>query len=99
MRGPLSEIAMKALERTQRRAERNGLSLFEELNRVGLIASEPRIYEIRVAAVSNLRDRLEELDLHSALAGFYQGNSNPPTPDDVRRQLLAWVDRYIGLLG
>jgi hypothetical protein len=95
MRGPLDDVAVAALKRVTERAQRNGLDVHEELNKVGLIATAPRIQEAVYEALKNFRDRLHEVDIAPLLSEYYRGNSNPPTPTDVQRLLLTWIDRYI----
>lgn len=96
-RGPLSEIAYRALVVTQRRAEAEGVDLFEELNRYGLIASEPRIKELQVAALLNMVMRLRMLSADELLQlnGYGRRNSNPPTLDDLLQAVDGWISTYI----
>lgn len=95
MRPPLSEVAYAALRTVRNRSERSGKDFLEELNQVGLIASEPRIREIETSALRNLRDRLEMMSPIELLAVTNHGNSNPTTPEDMLRSLIRWMDNYI----
>ncbi len=95
---PLSEIARKALSTIQARATRNGIDFFEELNRVGLIATKTRIQEIEIAALRNLLDRLRSLEPAGLLHVFTRGNSNPATPADMMTAIDHWIDLYIKTL-
>lgn len=97
-RQPLSEIAMKALTVTRDRVMREGTDLFEELNRIGLIATEPRKQEIRISALKSLRDHLHAVSVDDLLRrdGYYARNSNPPTTEDVRQAVCNWMDEFIG---
>jgi hypothetical protein len=96
MRDPLTEIARKALSVTQARAAREGLDLFEELNRVGLLATEPRIREIQVSALQNMLDRLASMQPAELLRETQTWNSNPLTTQDMYNSVLDWVNSYIG---
>jgi hypothetical protein len=94
-RPPLTEIARKALVVVQNRSRREGLDPFEELNRVGLIATAERIQEIQIAALKNMLDRLEISGETELLATFTRGNSNPPTAMDMYRSVTDWVRAFI----
>lgn len=95
MRDPLTEIAHKALSVVHTRAMKNGLDFFEELNRVGLIATEPRIREIQKSTLSNMLDRLEAMQPADFLREAQRNNSNPGTPDDMYRGVLGWIHNYL----
>jgi hypothetical protein len=88
MRDPLSEIARKALSVTEARCLKQGLDLPEELNRLGLLATEPRIREIQVSALENLVNRMQSM----GAAGF---NPNPGTPADMYNSVVGWIHTYI----
>jgi hypothetical protein len=92
-RQPLSEIAYKALEVTHRRAVKNGLDPFEELNRVGLVATEPRIREIQVSILENLSDRLEQLNMSQILM-----QQPHLTVDDMLRYVRNFLTEYIAMV-
>lgn len=95
MRQPLSEIAHRALTVVETRTRQQGQDLFQELNRVGLIATEPRIQEIQVAALKNMFDRLETVSVTELMEAHNRGNSNPGTPADLHRAIVAWIRAYI----
>lgn len=94
-RGPLSEIAMKALSVVQARSITQGTSLFEELNKVGLIATEPRIREIQVSTLKNMYDRFCTMEPAELLRITRHGNSNPATPQDMWLSVVSWICTYI----
>jgi hypothetical protein len=98
MRDPLTEIARKALSVTQARAAKGGLDLFEELNRVGLIATEPRVQEIQVSALQNMYDRLSAMQPAELLRVTQSWNSNPLTPTDMYDSVLGWIANYIAYM-
>jgi hypothetical protein len=95
VRAPLTEIAHKALLVTQARATAQGLDFLEELNRVGLIATEPRIREIQVSALRNMLERLEMLSVDDLTRSARTNNSNPVTPAALYVSVLSWVSNYI----
>jgi len=95
MREPLTEIARKAFITVQARCLSQGLDLFEELNRVGLLATEPRIREIQVSALENLFDRLDVVPIDQLMAGHTQGNSNPGTPAAMYVGVQHWIRSHI----
>jgi hypothetical protein len=95
MRQPLTEIARKAFTTVQARALSQGLDLFEELNRVGLLATEPRIQEIQVSALQNMLDRLNMVSPAQLMEQHAKGNSNPGTPAGMYNSLIDWVYDYI----
>ena len=95
MREPLSEIARKALDVTRARASRDGLDFFEELNRVGLIATAPRIREIEVAALLNMLERLKSMEPAALLHIHTRGNSNPATAADMLAAVESWIELHI----
>lgn len=95
MRQPLTEIARKALSVTEARCSRDGLDLFEELNRVGLLATEPRIREIQVSALMNMQERLLSVAPAELFRTMHQRNSNPMTPDDTYKSVMDWISDYI----
>lgn len=97
-RAPLSEIAQKALTVVQARCAKQGLDLFEELNRVGLIATVPRIQEIQVSTLRNMLERLQSISASELLRITQRGNSNPMTPDDMYNSVLGWIHNYIAML-
>jgi hypothetical protein len=88
-REPLTEIAHRALTVVQDRCQREGLDLFEELNRVGLIATVPRIQEIQRSALANLYDKFQEIQP----AAFM--NWRPGTPDEMHRAIRGWIRAYL----
>lgn len=90
-RQALSEIAHRALSVVSRRAEKQGLDLFEELNRVGLIATEPRIREIQVSTLQNFSDRLEDMNISHVL----MKNNGSMTADDMLRHVKTMLSDYI----
>lgn len=92
-REPLTEIAYKALSVIQARAQSEGLDLFEELNRYGLIASEPRIKEIQVSALRNMIARLEMIE-PGELIRMISRSANPGTPSDMYANILQWMRTY-----
>lgn len=94
MRHPLDEIAYKALSVVRNRAERDGLDFLEELNKVGLIATKPRIQEIRISALRDLHDRLEMMSSVEMLH-LIRGNSNGGTAADMYGGILRWIREYV----
>lgn len=97
MRGPLSEVAHKAVTKVADRATRDGQDVWQELNRVGLLATEPRIQEIQVAALKNMFDRFEPMSADNLLGyiNWHQNNSNPATPADLLHAITVWFRSYI----
>jgi hypothetical protein len=95
VREPLTEIAHKALSVVSVRCSRHGLDLFEELNRVGLIATEPRIREIQKLALANMIDRLEAVQPADFMREAQMYNSNPGTPDDMYKGVMGWIHNYM----
>lgn len=94
MREPLSEISYRALQVVKDRAKREGLDLFEELNRVGFVATEPRIQEIRKSALADVVRRLELMGPSELMADYQRGNSNPATTYDVFNAIINWINSY-----
>ena len=94
-RAPLTEIAHRALQVVSKRCDREGLDLFQELNRVGLIASEPRIREIQELALKNMHDRLEAVTAGELLWQISNRTKNPGTPEDLYQGILDWIRQYI----
>jgi hypothetical protein len=95
----LTEIAWKAISVTQTRATQQGLDFFEELNRVGLLATEPRIREIQVLALRNMLDYLETgLSVTDLNRTYQRGNSNPATPADTYNAVLSWIRTYVNAI-
>lgn len=88
-REPLTEIAYRALTVVETRCRQNGLDLFEELNRVGLIATVPRIREIEKAALANMFDKLQEIQ------PAYFMNYQPGTPDEMYQAIKGWIRTYL----
>lgn len=88
-REPLTEIAHRALTVVQERCRREGLDLFEELNRVGLIATVPRIQEIQKSALANLLDKFDEIQ-----PAYFMG-WQPGTPDEMYRAIKGWIRAYL----
>lgn len=88
---------MKALTVVQKRCDNQGLDLFEELNRVGLLATEPRIREIQTSTLSNMIDRFQSMEpaelLH--ITRLSRGNSNPATPEDMWNSVAGWLLNYL----
>lgn len=97
MRGQLSEIAHAAIVKTAQRASANGLDVWQELNRVGLLATEPRKQEIEVAALKNMYDRFQSMSADNFLGyvNWHQTNSNPATPADLLHAITVWFQTYI----
>lgn len=91
-REPLTEIAYRALHVVETRCRQDGLDFFEELNRVGLIATVPRIQEIQKVTLANMYDKLQDVQPAHLM------NSQPGTPDDMYRAMLGWIRDYINLL-
>jgi hypothetical protein len=71
IREPLTEIALQACRVVHARSLREGLDLFEELNRVGLLATEPRIREIQKSALINLMTELELVGPTELMSHYY----------------------------
>lgn len=96
-RGPLSEVASKAIARTITRAMKEGLDEWEELNKLGLLATEPRILEIQVAALKNMYDRFNSMSVDDFMRhiDWHRNNSNPATPADLLNAIGAWFLTYI----
>lgn len=94
MREPLSEISYRALRVVEDRAQREGLDLFEELNRVGFVATEPRIQEIRKSALNDVVLRLELIGPSELMAEYHRGNSNPATTYDVFNAIINWIKEH-----
>lgn len=90
-RQPLSEIAHRALTVVARRAQKDGLDLFQELNRVGLVATEPRIREIQVSTLQNFSDRLEDMNMAQVLMSHH----GSMTADDMLREVKSMLGDYI----
>lgn len=88
-REPLTELAHRALSVVETRSRQQGLDFFQELNRVGLVATEPRIREIQKLALANLFDRLEETQPAQLM------NWKPGTADEMYRAVLGWIRAYI----
>jgi hypothetical protein len=95
MREPLTEIARKAFTTVQARCLSQGLDLFEELNRVGLLATEPRIREIQVSALANMLDRLGDVPPDQLMAEHARNNSNPGTPIGMYLGIKGWILSHI----
>jgi hypothetical protein len=97
MRDQLSEIAHAAMKRTAARAQAQGLDVWQELNRVGLLATEPRKQEIEVSALKNLLDRFQSMSADDLLRtiSWHQNNSNPATPADLLHAVTVWMQNYI----
>jgi len=98
VRDPLSEIARKAMSVTENRCRKQGLDFAEELNRLGLLATEPRIREIQVSALKNMLARLEMMSVADLMEVQRRGNSNPGTPADLYVSVLGWIHNYINHL-
>lgn len=94
-REPLTEIAHKALSVVHTRSTQNGLDFFEELNRVGLLATEYRIREIQVSALKNMIQRLEMIEPAEMLR-LIGRSANPGTPTDMYANILEWMRTYLG---
>lgn len=88
-REPLTEIAYRALTVVETRCRQDGLNLFEELNRVGLIATVPRIREIQKAALANMFDKFQEIQ------SAYFMDWQPGTPDEMHRAIKGWIRAYL----
>ena len=97
MRDPLSETAHAAVKRTATRAQAQGLDVWQELNRLGLLATEPRKQEIEVAALKNMFDRFSMMSEDHFLinVNWHQTNSNPATPADLLHAITVWMQSYI----
>lgn len=93
IRAPLTEIAYKAFTTTSRRARNQGLDVWEELNRIGFLATEPRIREIQKSTLDNLIARLEMLE-PSELARIMSRSADPGTPTEMYRNIVAWIRNY-----
>lgn len=96
-RGPLSETSQQAIARTVTRSLQDGVDLWEELNKVGYLATEPRVQEIEVSALKNAFDRFETMSADDFLRhiNWHQNNSNPATPADLLNAIRAWFISYI----
>lgn len=98
-RPPLTEIAHAAVTKTAQRALSSGLDVWQELNRVGLLATERRIKEIEIAAMKNVLERLQRYSADDLLhaVGWYQSHSNPASPNDLLQAVHRHLEEFIRL--
>lgn len=96
-RQPLSPVAYAAVKVTAARAQSQGLDVWEELNRIGLLATESRIHEIHTSALRNMQERFVSMSADDLMrhVNWQQNNSNPATPADLLRAITQWLDSYI----
>jgi hypothetical protein len=96
-RPPLTEIAHAAVTRTAARAQKAGLDQWEELNRLGLLATEARIREIEVSTLKNSLERLQRYSVDELLFafGWHRQSSNPAAPDDLLRAVYKHLEEII----
>lgn len=96
---PLTEIAHAAVTKTAERARAAGQDPWQELNRVGLLATEARIREIEIATMKNVLDRLQRYSVDELLMGidWHRNHSNPASPNDLLQAVYKHMEDFIGI--